>query len=62
MRSDVRELAGAVPRRGNHLAVADDHGADRNLAAFAGGLGFAERLRHEMRAGRVHLASKESVC
>jgi len=61
MRGDVRELAGAVPRRGNHLAVADDDRADRNLAAFAGGLGLAERQRHEMRAGRAHLASKGSV-
>jgi hypothetical protein len=62
MCGDIRELAGAVPRRGDHLAVADDDCTDRNLAAFAGGFGFAERQRHEMRAGRVHLASKRSVC
>ena len=62
MRSDVRELARAVSRRGNHLAVADNDRADRDLAAFAGGFGFAERQRHEMRVGRAHLASKGSVC
>ena len=47
MRSDVRELARAVPRRGNRLAVADDDRADGNLAAFAGGFGLAECQFHE---------------
>jgi hypothetical protein len=62
MRGHVRELARAVPRRRKDLIVTDDDGADRDLAAFAGRLGLAERQRHEMPAGRAHLASQRSLC
>jgi hypothetical protein len=62
MRGDVRKLARAVARRGNDLVVADDDRADRDLAAFARRLGFAERQRHELRAGCAHLASNRSLC
>ena len=43
MRSDIREFAGAIPRRGDDRALANQHGSDRNLAAPAGRLCFLQR-------------------
>jgi hypothetical protein len=59
---DVDELTRPVARHGNDVALAYDNRADRNLAAPAGRLGFAQRQLHEMRAGRAHLASPRDLC
>jgi hypothetical protein len=54
MGGDVGQLAGAIPRRGDDRALANQRRADRDLAARAGCLRFLQRARHEACAVSVH--------
>jgi len=62
MRRHIAEFARAVAFGRKHLAVADEHRADRRLVAPARGFGLPQRQIHEASRARRHLASLVPLC
>jgi hypothetical protein len=53
MRSRVLVTDRAIACAGNHVALEDQSGADRDFAAFRSGASFFERYLHELKVGHA---------